>query len=577
MDLKSKSFQFFKNKLWHSILIILFSAPLICTPVLSQNWLSIASRKGKTGFIDETGRWIINPAYKEAKGFHNGLAAVKSENKWGYIDNQGTYVISPGFDDAGPFLNRYFAAVSKDQNRFYINRKGNILSDTSREMTIFHEGLAAFRMEGKYGFINKNHEWEILPAYDQVWPFRNGMAKIKKRGQWIYINRQGEEIDNIPLDYTGSYREDLLFKKKKDQLWGLVNADDKWVISPVYEDIKHFSEGMAPVKINDRWGYINRKAEMIIEPAFDDAYSFNHGLGCIEINGQYGCVNTSGEIVINPDFDNPLHFHFAGDNLVVDKKFTLAEIDDIIATNKIKAPKVEVAKYDIYVPEDRRLALVIGNSEYKRGGYLSNPENDARDMAETLKILGFETMVYFNVNQNAMKQAIDDFGRRLKQFDTGLFFYAGHGIQVKGFNYLIPVDASLENEADVEFKCVEAGRLLSRMEESGSKVNIVILDACRDNPFERSWTRKAQGQGLAFMNAPSGSLIAYATSPGSTASDGTGDNGLYTSSLLKYMNNKELTILEVFQKVRSEVRIKSNNRQIPWESTSLEGNYSFRK
>lgn len=133
------------------------------------------------------------------------------------------------------------------------------------------------------------------------------------------------------------------------------------------------------------------------------------------------------------------------------------------------------------------------------------------------------------------------------------------------------------SEIDVEYNCVEAGRVLGRMEESGSKTNIVILDACQDNPFERSWTRKAQGQGLAFMNAPSGSLIAYATSPGSTASDGPGQNGLYTTSLLKYMGNPGMTILEVFQKVRSEVREKSNNRQTPWESTSLEGNFYFRE
>ncbi|MBS0011931.1 MAG: WG repeat-containing protein [Bacteroidales bacterium] len=577
MMIKGKSLNFLNNKPRHIILIIFLSTPLVCSPLLSQNWLSIASQKGKTGFIDETGRWKIKPVYREVTGFYNGLAAVRSEDKWAYIDNQGNYIIAPEFDDAAPFFNRHFAAVTKGQKKSYINRHGNIISDKAREMTIFNEGLAVFRMDGKYGFINKNHEWEILPAYDQAWPFRNGLAKVRKRGQWIYVNRQGEEIYDIPLDYAGYEREGLLFKKNRDQLWGLVNADEDWLITPVFEDIKNFSEGLAPVKINDRWGYINREGDIIIEPAYDDAFVFAHGLGCIEKNGRYGCGNTSGQMVINPDFDEPLYFHFAEDHYVIDGKFTLEDIDDIIPTAAIQAPEVDVALYDIYIPEDRRLALVIGNSEYKRAGFLSNPENDARDMAETLRILGFETMVYFNVNQNTMKQAIDDFGRRLRQFDTGLFFYAGHGIQVKGYNYLIPVDASLESEADVEFKCVEVGRLLSRMEESGSKVNIVILDACRDNPFERSWTRKAQGQGLAFMNAPSGSLIAYATAPGSTASDGSGKNGLYTSSLLSYMNDPGLTILEVFQKVRSEVRVKSNNRQIPWESTSLEGNYSLRK
>ncbi len=571
------SLHFFNHKPRHIILIFFLFVPFFCSSLLSQNWLSIAYQKGKYGFIDETGRWKIKPVYEEATGFSYGLAAVKSKIKWGYIDNKGDYVIPSEFDDASPFFKRHFAVVTKGQNKFYINRKGNILFDTTREMTIFYEGLAAFRMNGKYGFIDENHQWEILPVYDQVWPFRNGMARVKKRGQWIYINRQGEEINDMPLDFAGSGREELFFKKSKDRKWGLVNAHGDWVISPIYEGIKYFSEGLAPVKINDLWGYINRKGEIVIEPAYDDAFCFTHGLGCIERNGKYGCVNTSGKLVINPDFDEPLYFHFAEDYYVLDEKFIAEEIDDIIPRAEIQVPEPDIALYDLYVPEDRRLALVIGNSDYKRGGYLSNPENDARDMAEILRILGFETMVYFNANQNTMIRAIDEFGKRLKQYDTGLFFYAGHGIQVKGFNYLIPVDAHLESEADVEYKCVEAGRLLSRMEESGSKVNIVILDACRNNPFERSWTRNAQGQGLAFMNAPSGSLIAYATAPGSTASDGTGKNGLYTSSLLKYLNESGLTILEVFQKVRSEVRVKSNNRQIPWESTSLEGNYTLRK
>ncbi|MGM0667634.1 MAG: WG repeat-containing protein, partial [Bacteroidota bacterium] len=181
MIIKGNSFHLLNNKLRHIILIIFLSAPFICSPLLSQNWLSIASRKGETGFIDETGRWKIKPVFEEATGFYNGLAAVRSENKWGYIDNQGNYVIPSAFDDAEPFLKRHFAVATKGRNRLYINRKGNILSDTIQGMTIFYEGLAAFRMDGKYGFINKNYQWEILPVYEQVWPFRKGMAKVKKR------------------------------------------------------------------------------------------------------------------------------------------------------------------------------------------------------------------------------------------------------------------------------------------------------------------------------------------------------------------------------------------------------------
>ena len=224
----------------------------------------------------------------------------------------------------------------------------------------------------------------------------------------------------------------------------------------------------------------------------------------------------------------------------------------------------------------RRLALIVGNGDYQGGGTLANPENDAADMSATLEKLGFDVMVYFNLAQSDFKRVIDLFGQRLKNYDVGLFYYAGHGIQVNGVNYLIPVNAMLKSENEVEYDCVDAGRLLSGMEDAGTKTNIVILDACRDNPFERSWRRSVQGQGLAFMSAPAGSLISYSTSPGRTASDGSGRNGLFTSALLNYIAEPDLTILEMFQKVRSYVREKSGGEQIPWESTSLEGNFYFR-
>ncbi len=574
--INSKAMHRLKSMLQKIILVSLLLTPLIRAPLIAQNWLAIATQKGKVGFIDESGRWKIKPVYDEATGFYSGLATVRSGDLWGYINNRGDYVIPPGFDHAAPFYNRQFAVVTNGKDQLYINREGEILFDASPDLVIFYEDLAAFEMNGKFGFINKNHEWEILPEYDQVWPFRNGIAKVKKTGQWIYINRLGKEMLDVQLDSYSSADKALLFKKSKDERWGFVNSEGEWIISPVYDDVKSFSEGLSPVKVNEKWGYINMKGELVIDPEYDDAFVFSHWLGCVEAEGKYGCINNRGERVIKPRFENPLFFHFAEDFLGLDIA-TAETLEDIVPKSEITVPEVTVASHDIYVPDDQRLALVIGNGNYTRGGFLSNPENDARAMAEVLKRLGFETLVYLNLDQVTMKQAIDDFGNRLRSFDTGLFFYAGHGIQVKGFNYLIPADASMESEIDVEYNCVEAGRVLSRMEESGSRTNIVILDACRDNPFERSWTRKTQGQGLAFMNAPSGSLIAYATSPGSTASDGPGKNGLYTSSLLKYMNNSGLTILEVFQKVRSEVREKSNNRQTPWESTSLEGNFYFRK
>ena len=226
--------------------------------------------------------------------------------------------------------------------------------------------------------------------------------------------------------------------------------------------------------------------------------------------------------------------------------------------------------------EEKRLALVIGNSKYSHGAFLLNPANDAVAMTKVLENVGFEVESYIDADQKTIKIAMDKFGEKLENYQVGLFYYAGHGVQVNGNNYIIPIDANLSMENDVEYDCVEVGRILGKMEDSGCETNIIILDACRDNPFERRWSgRSMKTQGLAFMNAPSGSIIAYSTSPGKTASDGTGENGLYTSALLKYIQVPNLILEDVFKNVRSEIEKNSDGKQTPWESTSLKGSFYF--
>lgn len=219
----------------------------------------------------------------------------------------------------------------------------------------------------------------------------------------------------------------------------------------------------------------------------------------------------------------------------------------------------------------KRLALVIGNATYENGGSLKNAVNDAQAMAKRLQSLGFEVWEYENVDQRQMKQAINQFGQKLRDFEVGLFYYAGHGIQHKGLNYMIPVEANIQTAEQIEFDCVAADRVLAFMETAQTKVNVIIMDACRNNPFERSWHRSGNGNGLAVMDSPAGTLIAYATAPGRVADDGPDANGLYTSALLNYLGNSDLTIEQVFKKVRTEVAEKSKGAQIPWETTSLTG------
>lgn len=238
-------------------------------------------------------------------------------------------------------------------------------------------------------------------------------------------------------------------------------------------------------------------------------------------------------------------------------------------------PVSEPVKASVVV--QRKIALVIGCNGYEFAGHLSNPLNDANDVKQKLFELGFDVMHVQNANLKEMKIEIDNFGTELEKYDVGLFYFAGHGVQVNGLNYLIPVDANLKNERTVEYDCVRVDRVLSHMEASKNKVNLIVLDACRNNPFERSWGRDLSQRGLAVMEAPKGSLIAYSTSPGKIASDGEGKNGLYTGILVQQINSVNISITQLFQKVRKLVMDKSKDEQVPWESTSLTADFFFNR
>ena len=224
------------------------------------------------------------------------------------------------------------------------------------------------------------------------------------------------------------------------------------------------------------------------------------------------------------------------------------------------------------VRAERRTALVIGNGAYKDAP-LKNPVNDARDMAAALKRLGFETTLLTDATMQQMETAVREFGLKLRQGGMGLFYYAGHGVQVAGNNYLVPVKTVIQSESDVKYGCLDAGLVLGKMDDANNGLNIIILDACRNNPFARS-LRSAE-QGLAKMDAPTGSLIAYATSPGKTAADGEGKNGLYTQHLLKNISTPGLSVEELFKRVRQGVAGDSAKKQVPWEASSLIGQFSF--
>jgi len=260
-----------------------------------------------------------------------------------------------------------------------------------------------------------------------------------------------------------------------------------------------------------------------------------------------------------------------------DERLSIINDGEVLSSNDeaLSQPSDEIMP--TAVPESgykNKYALVIGNSRYSTAP-LKNPENDAEAMTRTLKSLGFEVDGYVNLDRRGMRDAVRQFGDKIaKEKGVALFYYAGHGLQSDGANYLIPVDADIQKEYDIQDECVRSDMVLRMLELYENPMNIVILDACRNNPYSRGF-RSAE-RGLAQPSAaPTGSIIAFATAPGRTASDGDGTNGLYTQELIQAMKIPGLTIEEVFKRVRISVLEKSGDEQSPWENSSLTGDFYF--
>ncbi len=221
----------------------------------------------------------------------------------------------------------------------------------------------------------------------------------------------------------------------------------------------------------------------------------------------------------------------------------------------------------------RRIALVIGNGSYVQTPLL-NTINDARSMTKTLGQLGFSVTTKMNISQREMHRAIVQFGRELEKGGVGLFYYAGHAVQIRGKNYMIPIGASINVEDHVESESVDLNKVFARMGGARNKLNIVILDACRDNPFGESF--RFYSEGLAQARAPANTFVAYAAAPGEVASDGSGSNSYYTGALVEELVKEGVTIEETFKRVRASVMAQTNRVQVPWTASSMTQEFYFK-
>lgn len=219
---------------------------------------------------------------------------------------------------------------------------------------------------------------------------------------------------------------------------------------------------------------------------------------------------------------------------------------------------------------NRKVALVVGNSAYPKSP-LRNPVNDARAVTAALTGLGFQTQSALDLNLRLLERSINDFVARVQPGDVAMFYYAGHGIQLEGENYIVPVDFDAKDEADAKYVSYSVSRMQERLEKAGARVVLIVLDACRNNPFQQ--TRSATGGGgLAAMGSGKGTLIAFATAPGKTADDNPrGSNGLFTTHLVNAMRQPGLSVDQMFNRVREGVYNESNGRQVPWTVSSVIG------
>jgi len=231
---------------------------------------------------------------------------------------------------------------------------------------------------------------------------------------------------------------------------------------------------------------------------------------------------------------------------------------------------------DINFPSERRVALLIGNAAYQINP-LKNPVNDSNDMARSLRSVGFDVIEVNNATLVQMREATRRFAEKLSNSDVGLVYYSGHGVEVRGKNYLIPVNADIKREYEVVDQAFDASQFLEMMDNirgpNNKRVNILIVDACRNNELQRSW--RSSTNGLARMDAPAGTFISFATAPGRVASDGLGRNSPYTKHLLQALKQPNMPIEQVFKVVRRNVMDETKGEQIPWENSSLVGDFFF--
>jgi hypothetical protein len=363
----------------------------------------------------------------------------------------------------------------------------------------------------------------------------------------------GTSLENVQISFELIAREANNYDSEPATKVVLVKAADASVA------INWYYPEMTEIKVND--AQVNLKACIISSINVDNVELY--------VNNKPFHIDRGFKLSKTDKCDN-----YFQQNIMLERGSNLIQLK---ANNKLKKVDSEIRNI-IYedVSFEYRSALVIGNANYEDAP-LKNPVNDAKAMANTLRELNFDVIEITDGDLSTIRKGIRDFYALLEEHKgVALFYYAGHGVQSKGENYIIPIKHDIKEEFEIPDRAIRVNSVLEAMESTKTRMNIVILDACRNNPFMRSF--RSGNRGLAQINSDgTGSLIAYATAPGSVASDGEGENGLYTQELLKAIKTPGLEIGMVFRNVLTNVKKLSNGHQLPWTNASIEGEFYFIK
>ena len=437
----------------------------------------------------------------------------------------------------------------------YINRSASYNGKHDYDRAI-READEAIRLmpTAVNAYINRGHAYTAKGTYD------------------LALRDLDEAVRLAPRSVAALNGRGFAYKQKGDFDRAIRDLDEAIRIDPKFV-LPYSNRGDAYRQKGDPDRAIADLSEAIrLEPAITPAYTFR-GLAYEQLGDKARATADFNAALSLP------HGSYVTADWAVNKakeQLTLLGEPATAANPMPPMPLGAAAPAGAVAPSGRRVALVVGNSDYRYAGKLANPTNDESDFAKTLRQLGFEVVAGSNLDRHGMDDAIREFGRKLEGADLALFFYAGHGLQVDGKNYLVPVDAKLERAGDLALDAVDISTVLAQM-EGAKRVNLVFLDACRDNPLARSLSTTlgtrgiAVGTGLASVQSAIGTMIAYSTQPDNVALDGAGRNSPFTAALLKHIATPNVEIGTIMRRVRADVVAATHERQVPWDSSSLIG------